>query len=135
SLRPTTIAMIYKSDQNDDTGLWSIFGNVVNQVTVVATLISKSGKDNSTMFVIDDGTGRIDAFHWNLPDLALEVGTIGEIVEGKYVRATGKIKINNNGRRHLQLSHIRMSSDPHELYYHLADVMVTELVLKRGPVS
>jgi hypothetical protein len=123
----------------------------------VATLISKRSTDNSTIFVIDDGTGRIDAFHWNLPNPALEMATIGEIQrvyhsplhisthlpfffffffrEGKYVRATGKIKINNNGRRCLQLSHIRMSSDPHELYYHLADVMVTELVLKRGPVS
>jgi hypothetical protein len=32
SLRPTTIAMIRKSELNDDTGFWSILGNVVNQV-------------------------------------------------------------------------------------------------------
>jgi hypothetical protein len=55
--------------------------------------------------------------------------------EGKYVRANGRIKVNNHGRRYLQLSHIRMSDDPHELYYHLADAMVTEVVLTRGPVS
>jgi hypothetical protein len=28
--------------------------------------MSKSETDNSTIFVLDDGTGRIDAFHWNL---------------------------------------------------------------------
>lgn len=45
----------------------------------MATLISKRSTDNSTIFVIDDGTGRIDAFRWNLPNPALEMATIGEI--------------------------------------------------------
>ena len=46
---------------------------------MVATLISKSNTGQATVFGLDDGTGRIDALHWNLPRLAQEVMTIGEI--------------------------------------------------------
>ena len=54
--------------------------------------------------------------------------------EGRYVRVTGVLKQFNN-KRYINATHIRLSKDPHELYFHYMEVMYVTMAHQRGPVS
>lgn len=49
---------------------------------------------------------------------------------------TGHLKTFNAGKKvHLSANYMRPSTDPHELYFHLAEVMTVHMILDRGMVS
>jgi hypothetical protein len=54
--------------------------------------------------------------------------------ENTYVRVTGNLKTFGN-KRYINAQHIRPSTNPHELYFHLGEAMVTNLMIERGMVS
>lgn len=50
-----------------------------------------------------------------------------------YVRVTGTLK-NFGNKRYINASSVRPSVDPHELYFHLLEVMYVNIAHERGPV-
>lgn len=54
--------------------------------------------------------------------------------ENAYARVTGTLKKFGN-KRYINSTNIRPCTDPHELYFHLAEVLTTDLVISKGMVS
>jgi hypothetical protein len=52
----------------------------------------------------------------------------------RYVRVTGAIK-QFNRFNFLVFTNVEVVRDPHEIYFHLSDVMLTEVVLEKGSPS
>lgn len=49
---------------------------------------------------------------------------------------TGHLKTFNAGKKvHVSATHMRPSTDPHEPYFHIAEVMTVHMILERGMVS
>lgn len=111
---------------------------------------SIQAQTTNCVYVIDDGTGRIEARHWVdsnseedaekwrgiesafFPLLSLQF--INEISEKTYVRVTGGLKTFGS-KRYINTTHIRPSKDPHEVYFHILEAITVTLTLERGPVS
>ena len=51
-----------------------------------------------------------------------------------YVRLTGSVRVYQD-RKIVDLLNIRPSTDPHELYFHLGEVMCTNIHLRKQSVS
>jgi len=50
------------------------------------------------------------------------------------VRITGALKMFGN-KRYINVTHLRASTDPHELYYHILESIAVTLMAERGQVS
>jgi len=132
TLRPITIKQAGDAQSQHADSELSIDGVEVGQVTLVAQVVSITVQTTNSVFFLDDGTGRIEARLW--VDTSVEdsvtSGDYGK--EGQYVRVTGVLKLFSN-KRYVNATHIRPSTDPHELYFHLYEAMYVTMVLKRGP--
>lgn len=53
--------------------------------------------------------------------------------ENNLVRVTGQLKSFNN-RRYINATHVKKVADPHELFYHMLEVMTVTRMLEHGPV-
>lgn len=53
--------------------------------------------------------------------------------ENSYARVTGNLKKFGN-KRYINSTNIRSCTDPHELYFHLAEVLTVDLILTKGMV-
>lgn len=111
---------------------------------------SIQAQTTNCVYVIDDGTGRIEARHWVdsnseedtekwggiesvfFPRLSLQ--SIDGVREKTYVRVTGGLKTFGS-KRYINTTHVRPSKDPHELYFHILEAITVTLTLERGPVS
>jgi replication factor A2 len=51
----------------------------------------------------------------------------------KYVRVFGGLK-SFGKKRYLNINHIRLVSDPHEVYFHILEAITVSLIVERGPV-
>jgi replication factor A2 len=122
-----------------------------HEVTLVAQVVSIQAHATHKIIVLDDGTGRIEARCW--VDLTAEgevekwadimyvliiqfsrAMTYGLSRENTYVRATGPLK-SFGTKKYINGLHICPISDPHEVYYHIAEVIWVSLLLERGMVS
>jgi replication factor A2 len=50
------------------------------------------------------------------------------------VRVTGALKTFGN-KRYINMTHLRVSNDPHELYFHILESIAVTLMAERGQVS
>jgi replication factor A2 len=101
-------------------------------VTIVAQVISIQSQTTNSVYWLDDGSGRIEARHWVDSTSDVDSGKWGGISENAYVRATGALKTFGN-KRYINVAHIRLVKDSHELYFHLLEAMATNLIFERGP--
>ncbi|KAJ7430705.1 replication protein A subunit RPA32 [Mycena galericulata] len=135
SLRPVTIAQVHKATQMHSDADWVVDGNAIGQITVVAELQEQRVFTTNRNFVIDDGTGRIDAKMWmDTPEDQKTNTWRGIEYNGPvpvYVRVTGSIKT-HNGKRHIHASNIRLVKDLNEVYFHILDVISVHIVLQKG---
>lgn len=51
-----------------------------------------------------------------------------------FVRVTGALKTFGN-KRYINMTHLRVTSDPHELYFHILESIAVTLMAERGQVS
>ncbi|THH04183.1 hypothetical protein EW145_g5715 [Phellinidium pouzarii] len=132
SLRPLTIKQIFSAEQAHTDAELYIDGVEVTQVTVVAQVISIQTQTTNSVYYLDDGTGRMEARLW--ADSSTEDDGIDNrgVKEQTNVRVTGALK-SFSGKRYINATNIRPSTDPHELYFHMMEVMYVTLVHQRGP--
>jgi len=104
----------------------------MGQVTIVAQVISIQSQTTNSVYWLDDGSGRIEARHWVDSTSEVDSEKWGGISENAYVRATGALKAFGS-KRYINVAHIRLVKDSHELYFHLLESMTTNLIFERGP--
>ncbi|KIK08295.1 hypothetical protein K443DRAFT_85528 [Laccaria amethystina LaAM-08-1] len=132
SLRPLTVAQLNKATQAHTDAEWQVDGMEIGQVTIVGHVSSIQAQTTNCVYVIDDGTGRIEARHWSAFFPLLSLQFINEISEKTYVRVTGGLKTFGS-KRYINTTHIRPSKDPHEVYFHILEAITVTLTLERGP--
>lgn len=64
----------------------------------------------------------------NLPSHHLAINT--NVRESMYVRVTGALKAFGN-KRYINATHIRVASDPHEVYFHVLEAIAVTLMNDR----
>ncbi|KAJ7097817.1 hypothetical protein B0H15DRAFT_622698 [Mycena belliarum] len=135
SLRPVTIAQLRKATQIHSDADWMVDGNAIGQITLVAELQTQNAYTTNRNFHIDDGTGRIDAKMWIDTVETEKKQTWRDLpLNGDppvYVRVTGSLKI-HNGKKHVHTNNIRLVKDPHEIYFHILDVISVNVTLQKG---
>jgi len=131
SLRPVTIGQLRKATQAHTDAEWMIENNEIGQVTVVAQVISIQAQTTNCVYWLDDGSGRVEARHWIDSSGTGDSEKWGGINENAYVRVAGNLKMFGT-KRYINATYLRPCTDPHELYFHLAEVMTVDLVFERG---
>ncbi|KAJ3710051.1 hypothetical protein C8R42DRAFT_597737, partial [Lentinula raphanica] len=121
SIRPLTIAMIRKAARTANDDPWSFEGYKFHQITVVAHVLQVTQHATHDAYTLDDGTGQIEFRQWQSADIRQHLTT--PIQADSYVRAVGYIK-DFNDLRYVNIEGIRLSEDPHEIYFHLMEVAV-----------
>jgi replication factor A2 len=119
-------------------------------VTVVGQVVSIQKQATNCVYLVDDGTGRIEARHWVDSTNEDEGSKWGGIEyaplhpqnyilleipyrERRYVRVTGGLK-NFGKKRYINATHIRDMKDPHETYFHILEAIAVTLMIDRGHV-
>ena len=105
------------------------------------------------MFYLDDATGRMEGRLWlenanddeeasdrgiRCVDFILPYRPFRSLLlltsrEQTYVRVTGVLKTFGN-KRYINATNIRPCEDPHEVYFHMMEVVYVTLALQRGHV-
>ncbi|KAF8965268.1 hypothetical protein BDZ97DRAFT_799072 [Flammula alnicola] len=134
SLRPFTIAQLNKATQAHTDAEWRVDDVEIGQVTIVGQVVSIQKQTTNSVYLVDDGTGRIEARHWVDSSSDEDGSKWGGIEELRYVRVTGGLK-SFGKKRYINASHIRNVTDPHEIYFHILEAIAVNLIIERGPPS
>ncbi|KAG6845342.1 hypothetical protein H0H87_010799 [Tephrocybe sp. NHM501043] len=126
-----TVAQLVKAKQAHADAEWTIDEVEIGQVTIVGQVVSIQSQTTNCVYWIDDGSGRIEARHWVDSSSEEDSGKWGGIEENKYVRVTGTLKTFGN-KRYINATHIRASTDPHEVYFHILEAINVTLMADRG---
>ncbi|PCH37976.1 replication protein A subunit RPA32 [Wolfiporia cocos MD-104 SS10] len=131
SLRPTTIKQLLNATQMHSEADWTINDIEVGQVSVVAQVISVQVQTTNCQYVLDDGTGQLQARKWVEADNENEEEKTGGIIENTYVRVLGNLKFFNN-RKQINATHILPVKDPHEAQFHILEAATVTIALEKG---
>jgi len=132
SLRPATIRQILMAQQAHSDAEFLIDDSEVTQLTLVAQVVDIISQATNVVYVLDDGTGRIDGRQWLTDIQESESGNPNGIVEKGYVRIVGPLKSFGN-KRHISVQRIRPVDNYHEVLFHLTEALSVHLLLTRGP--
>jgi len=134
SLRPLTIAQLSRASQFHTESEWKVDDLEVGQITLVGQVISSQKQTTNHVYVFDDGTGRIEGRKW-IADSSDDDDVKEKLdFDQKYVRVFGGLK-SFGKKRYLNISHIRLITDPHEIYFHILETITVSLIVERGPPS
>ncbi|KAH0827176.1 N-acetyltransferase B complex non catalytic subunit-domain-containing protein [Lanmaoa asiatica] len=103
----------------------------LGNVTIVAYIVSVQAQATNSQYMLDDGSGRIEARHWTDSSMEDELEKNG-IVEGAYVRVLGSLKTFGN-KKYINTNFIRPIDSPAEIYFHLLEAMTVTMIWERGP--
>ncbi|KAF9227683.1 replication protein A, subunit RPA32 [Gyrodon lividus] len=131
SLRPMTIYQLSQASQAHTDADWMLDDQEIGQVTVVAYIASVQTQATNSQYMLDDGSGRIEARRWIDSSVDDESERNG-IVEGAYVRVSGSLKTFGN-KKYINTNLMRPISSPAEIYFHLLEAMTVTLIWERGP--
>ncbi|KAF8077881.1 replication protein A subunit RPA32 [Lyophyllum atratum] len=134
SLRPLTVAQVLKATQAHADAEWTIDDSEIGQVTLVGQVVTIQSQTTNCVYWMDDGTGRIEARHWVDSTSEEDSGKWGGIEETMFVRVTGTLKTFGS-KRYINATHIRVATDPHEVYFHILEAIAVTLMVDRGASS
>ncbi|KAJ2932907.1 hypothetical protein H1R20_g4213, partial [Candolleomyces eurysporus] len=101
------------------------------RVTVVAQVLQITPQATNCVYILDDGTGRIEARHW--VDNASETNAQkwAGLKENMYVRVTGGLK-SFGSKRYINALHVRPVTDSYEVFFHQLEAITVTLTIERG---
>ncbi|KAN0077094.1 hypothetical protein V8E55_010949 [Tylopilus felleus] len=132
SLRPMTIYQLLQASQAHTDADWVLDDQEIGQVTIVAYIASVQAQATNSQYMLDDGSGRIEARHWTDSSMEDESEKKG-IAEGAHVRVLGSLKMFGN-KRYINANLIRPIASPSEIYFHLLEAMTVSMIWERGPL-
>ncbi|EPQ58034.1 replication protein A, subunit RPA32 [Gloeophyllum trabeum ATCC 11539] len=130
SLRPVKVKQLYSATQAHTDAEWKIEDIEVGQVSVVGTVVSIQPGTTNSVYWIDDGTGRIEARHWNGTEE--DNAKWADVVENIYVRVTGTPKMFGN-KRYINATNIRPTKDLYEPFFHELESIYVTRFYREGP--
>ncbi|KAF9984911.1 replication factor A protein 2 [Modicella reniformis] len=128
TLRPVTIKQLLSVTQTHSDGDFKIDGRDLAQVTFIAVVRSNNRQSTQHTYVVEDGTGSIEARRFPSDDDDSADSNI--IVDGTYVRVVGSLR-QFNGKFTINVHAIRPIHDMNELTYHILEVMYVHVTLTR----
>eukprot|EP01101_Sappina_pedata_P006814 TRINITY_DN3482_c0_g1_i1.p1 TRINITY_DN3482_c0_g1~~TRINITY_DN3482_c0_g1_i1.p1 ORF type:complete len:276 (-),score=73.21 TRINITY_DN3482_c0_g1_i1:13-756(-) len=133
SCTPVTIKQLLNARQAADSK-FIINGVEVSTVIVVGQIMSVSPQVAMTTYLINDGTGSIDARQWNDAENKSEywLNLRARLVENVYVRVIGLFK-NVENQKAIAPYRIVPITDHNEIVYHLLDSLHTSLTISSTP--
>ncbi|KAF9484720.1 replication protein A, subunit RPA32 [Pholiota conissans] len=134
SLRPFTISQLTQASQAHTDAEWRVDDVEIGQVTIVAQVVSIQKQTTNSVYLLDDGTGKIEARHWVDSASDDDSHKWSSIEEMRYVRVTGSLK-SFGKKKYINATHIRNITDPHEIYFHILEAITVCLIVERGPPS
>ncbi|KAI6150447.1 replication protein A subunit RPA32 [Pisolithus tinctorius] len=130
SLRPMTIHQLLNAHQAHADADWMLDDTEIGQVTIVAHIVSVQAQATNSQYILDDGSGHIEARRWKDSSVEDESEKLG-IVEGAYVRVLGSLKMFGN-KKYINATFIRPVASPTEVYFHILEAMTVTLIWERG---
>jgi replication factor A2 len=134
SLRPLTISQLSKASQLHAESEWKLDDLEVGQITLVGQVISSQKQTTNHVYVFDDGTGSIEGRKWIADSSDGDDVRDQRNFDQKLVRVFGGLK-SFGKKRYLNINHIRLVSDPHEIFFHILEAITVSLIVERGPPS
>ncbi|KAG8217715.1 hypothetical protein J3R82DRAFT_5872 [Butyriboletus roseoflavus] len=148
SLRPMTIYQLIQANQAHTDADWVLDDQEIGQVKNHDTwmynlsiqpcrsplshiLLQYRTQATNSQYLLDDGSGRIEARHWTDSSMEDESEKNG-IAEGAYVRVLGSLKTFGN-KKYINTNLIRPIDSPAEIYFHLLEAMTVTMIWERGP--
>ncbi|KIJ69303.1 hypothetical protein HYDPIDRAFT_79797 [Hydnomerulius pinastri MD-312] len=128
SLRPMTIYQLIQATQTHTDADWMLDDQEIGQVTIVAYIASVQAQATNSQYMLDDGSGRIEARHW------IDSSVEDESEKNAYVRVSGSLKMFGS-KKYINTNHIRPIRSPAEVYFHLLEAMTVTMIWERGPVN
>ncbi|KAG5635535.1 hypothetical protein H0H81_010947 [Sphagnurus paluster] len=128
-----TVAQVLRASQAHADAEWTIDDTEIGQVTLVGQVVTIQSQSTNCVYWVDDGTGRIEARHWVDSTSEEDSGKWSGIEESMYVRVTGTLKTFGS-KRYINATHIRVATDPHEVYFHILEAIYVTLMVDRGLV-
>ncbi|KAI0054149.1 nucleic acid-binding protein [Auriscalpium vulgare] len=132
SLRPVNVRQLNNATQAHADAEWMVENSEIGQLTIIGQVVNIKRQATNNVYWLDDGGGRIEARHWSDSTSDGEGGGFDGIVEDAWVRVTGMLKMFGS-KRYINAVHIRPVKDHQEIFFHLAEVMSTQLIFDRGP--
>lgn len=143
TLVPVTIKMIQDAEQdtNDDSVFRLSGAQEFSQVKVVGSVVSVKEQSTNVLYVVEDGTGRMDVKMWLDTDqddvmdggdgTSSSAAAANKCTEGTYVRAIGTVKVFND-KRHVSAFNIRPVEDFNEITHHALETAYVHLKATKG---
>ncbi|KAK9213396.1 hypothetical protein WN943_002784 [Citrus x changshan-huyou] len=137
TLLPMTVKQLSELSSNDESSA-SIDGADVNTITVVGIVCDMQDKEPQFIFLIDDGTGRIECSRWAHEQMEFnEVNQISKLInsarlilsvtrKGMYVRVYGHLKAFQD-KRSLNAYSLRPIIDFNEITSHFVECIYVQL--------
>ncbi|KAH9805917.1 Replication protein A 32 kDa subunit B [Citrus sinensis] len=134
TLLPMTVKQLSELSSNDESSA-SIDGADVNTITVVGIVCDMQDKEPQFIFLIDDGTGRIECSRWAHEQMEFnEVNQISQLInsarlilsvtrKGMYVRVYGHLKAFQD-KRSLNAYSLRPIIDFNEITSHFVEFSI-----------
>ncbi|KAK4053822.1 hypothetical protein OIV83_001478 [Microbotryomycetes sp. JL201] len=130
SLRPVTIYQIQNAEQVHPEADFTIDGAEVKDITFVACVRNKAASTTNIAYLVEDGTGQIDARQWT--NAAEDSETqFGNIENNTYVRILGTVK-SFGGKRSINCNCIRPVTDMNEINFHMVEVAYVAMYYRNG---
>ncbi|KAH9805916.1 Replication protein A 32 kDa subunit B [Citrus sinensis] len=123
TLLPMTVKQLSELSSNDESSA-SIDGADVNTITVVGIVCDMQDKEPQFIFLIDDGTGRIECSRWAHEQM--EFNEVNQISKGMYVRVYGHLKAFQD-KRSLNAYSLRPIIDFNEITSHFVECIYVQL--------
>ncbi|KAK4058823.1 Replication factor A protein 2 [Microbotryomycetes sp. JL221] len=130
SLRPVTIFQINNAEQAHPDADFTIDGAEIKDVTFVACVRNKDPSTTNIAFVVEDGTGQIDARQW-IHATDEQDTQFSDIDINTYVRILGTVKSFGN-KRSINCNRIRAITDMNEINFHMVEVAYVSTYYKNG---
>ncbi|KAE9406364.1 replication protein A, subunit RPA32 [Gymnopus androsaceus JB14] len=131
SVRPLTIAQANKAKQDYTDAEWTLFGSEIGQVTLVGQVVDISEQATNFVYILEDGTGRMEVRRWREQNTEEEEVKWGNIVVNHVVRVTGRMKAFGS-KKSINATTVRPSDDPHEIYFHTMEALSLTFGLSNG---
>ncbi|KAJ7063372.1 hypothetical protein C8F01DRAFT_1229941 [Mycena amicta] len=112
---------------------WKLGDRSIGQITLVAEVRDHRVQNTHRSFLLDDGTGTMNAKLWvdTPPEQHSEPFRGINIEQSAHFRITGNLR-SHSGKKYIHVSNIRLVKDMNEIYYHILDTIYIHVVLQKG---
>ncbi|GAW01143.1 replication factor A2 [Lentinula edodes] len=140
SIRHVSIRQLLKADLPYEKALFSMNDKPFKRVIVVGNVRQKTVTPNQIAYKLDDGSGCIMARFWRDPTLEQDFVDDDITSELRFVRAVGELNEFKTTARGIKIRSLLLQSleyieDPHEVFHHIAQIIVDTQTALHGQPS